>query len=378
MSAPFQRHRNILDFALASLRRRRGRNLALLGAFTLVVFVLASAVFLVEALKGEARLLLAEGPDMVIQRMVAGRHDLIPEGRAASLREIRGVASVKPRLWGYYYDPLFGGNLTVMAVEEGIPEGAMQIGQGVARNLRVGEGDLVSLQSYTGAPQLMAVQSVLPATSELVSSDLVLMHPTDVRSLFALPEGAATDLVLEAGNPRELATIAAKVVERFPDARPILKSEILRTYEAVFDWRGGLLLVVLLGAVLAFALLAWDKATGLSAEERREIGILKALGWESADVLALKFWEGTILSLTAFLAGTLLAYAHVLFFSASLFEQVLKGWSVLFPRFRLAPALDPYQLAVLFCFTVLPYVVATLVPSWRAATVDPDSAVRSS
>jgi hypothetical protein len=47
-----------------------------------------------------------------------------------------------------------------------------------------------------------------------------------------------------------------------------------------------------LAAILAFAILAWEKASGLSADEKREIGILKAIGWETGDVLKMKFWEG--------------------------------------------------------------------------------------
>ncbi|NWJ39782.1 MAG: FtsX-like permease family protein [Geothrix sp.] len=378
MRAPLQRYRNILDFALSSLLRRKGRNLALLGVYTLVVFVIASLIFFVQALKREARELLVQAPDMVVQRMVAGRHDPIPVIQAEAIRAIRGVEEVQPRLWGYYYDPVYGGNLTVMATgDPALAADAVWIGQGVARSMRVKEGDLISLRSYAGLPSLYAVQKVLPEDSELVSSDLVLMSPGDVRALFNFPEGLATDLAITAGNPRELPTIAAKIVERFPDTRPILKSEILRTYEAIFDWRGGLMVVVLASAILAFIIFAWDKATGLSAEERREIGILKSIGWESADVLLLKVWEGAVISLTAFLSGVLLGYAHVFFFSASLFEHALKGWSVLFPRYRLLPALDAYQLTVLFFLTVLPYTAATLVPIWRAATVDPDAAMRS-
>jgi len=378
MRAPLQRYRNVLDFALSSLLRRKGRNLALLGVYTLVVFVIASLIFFVQALKREARELLVQAPDMVVQRMVAGRHDPIPAVQAEAIRAIRGVEEVQARLWGYYYDPVYGGNLTVMATEDpALAADAVWIGQGVARNMRVKEGDLISLRSYAGLPSLYAVQRVLPEDSELVASDLILMSPGDVRTLFNFPEGLATDLAITAGNPRELPTIAAKIVERFPDTRPILKSEILRTYEAIFDWRGGLMVVVLASAILAFIIFAWDKATGLSAEERREIGILKSIGWESADVLLLKVWEGAVISLTAFLGGVLLAYAHVFFFSASLFEHALKGWSVLFPRYRLLPALDAYQLMVLFFLTVLPYTAATLVPIWRAATVDPDAAMRS-
>ena len=378
MRPPLQRYRNILDFALSSLLRRKGRNLALISVYTLVVFVIASLVFFVQALKREAHELLAQAPDMVVQRRVAGRHDPVPLAQVEAIRSIRGVDGVQARLWGYYYDPVFGGNLTVLATEDpALAPDAIWIGQGVARSMRVREGDLIPLRGYDGQSTLFSIQKVLPESSELVSSDLVLMAPKDVRALFHFPEGLATDLAIQAGNPRELPTIATKIVELYPDSRPILKSEILRTYEAVFDWRGGLMVVVLGSAVLSFIIFAWDKATGLSAEERKEIGVLKSLGWESSDVLLLKFWEGTVISVTAFLSGVLLAYAHVFFFSASLFEHALKGWSVLFPRFRLIPALDGYQLTVLFFLTVLPYTAATLVPSWRAATVDPDAAMRS-
>ena len=70
MRPPLQRYRNILDFALSSLLRRKGRNLALISVYTLVVFVIASLVFFVQALKREAHELLAQAPDMVVQRMV--------------------------------------------------------------------------------------------------------------------------------------------------------------------------------------------------------------------------------------------------------------------------------------------------------------------
>ncbi len=55
---------------------------------------------------------------------------------------------------------------------------------------------------------------------------------------------------------------------------------------------------------------------------------------------------------------------------------MLKGWSVLYPRFTLTPHIDGLQVATLFFFTVFPYTAAVLVPIWRAAITDPDTVMR--
>jgi len=182
--------------------------------------------------------------------------------------------------------------------------------------------------------------------------------------------------VLRVRNPRELHKIAEKLLLKLPDTRPILRDEILRTYDAIFSWRQGIVFVLMAGAILAFVIFAWDKASGLSGEERKEIGILKALGWETTDVIRMKFWEGAAISLAAFLLGYLAAYAHVFYTSAALFEPVLKGWAVLYPKFDPIPFIDLLQIATLFFFTVFPYTVATIIPIWRAAITDPDLVMR--
>jgi ABC-type lipoprotein release transport system permease subunit len=378
MHQTINRHRNILDFAISSLLRRKAKNISLFLVYSLIIFVIASLIFFVQALKREAALLLEEAPDMVVQRMIAGRHDLIPVHYAEKITKIRGVSGVVPRLWGYYYDPVFRANYTLLVPDTTAPEpGIIVIGSGVARNLRITTDDLITLRSYSGIPLLLTVGGIMPHHSELVAADLVLMAEKDFQTMFNMPKDVATDLAVMVANPSELTTIATKIVERFPDTRPILKSEILRTYDSLFDWRGGMMVVMLGTALLAFVIFAWDKASGLSAEERKEIGILKSIGWETGDVLLLKFWEGAVISLTAFLAGVLLAYVHVFFSSAALFSHALKGWAILYPQFRLVPAIDGYQLTVLFALSVLPYTAASIIPAWLAATIAPDTALRS-
>jgi lipoprotein-releasing system permease protein len=372
------KQRNILDFALSSLLRRKGKNLALLAVYTLVVFALASVMFFTQALKKEAALILSATPELIVQKMVAGRHDLIPLSYIDRIKKIRGVGAVAGRLWGYYYDPQVRANYTLLVNDKyQLPENTIAVGAGIARVRSAYRGSTVTFHAYDGKPLSFVVRGVLSPESELLSSDLILISARDFRRLFGVPADYATDLTVQVRNQKEMATVADKIQQIFPDTRPILRDEIMRTYEAVFDWRAGIIIVVLLGALLAFLIFAWDKAAGLSAEERREIGILKAIGWETSDVLQLKFWEGVAVSLTAFLLGTILAYVHVFLAAAPLFSTVVKGWSILFPNFRLTPFISLFQIAVLFFFTVVPYTVATIIPSWRAATIDPDQVMRT-
>lgn len=379
------KQRYILDLTLSSMARRKGKNIALVMVYTFVLFLLASVLFSVESLKKEAGLILQDAPEITVQRLVAGRQDLIPIDYIESIRGIRGVQSVEPRLWGYYYDALSGANFTLMvnpALNNNV--GEMIIGRGVSRRSEkdkpiqpLSKNDIIPFKTSAGSILPLTVKGLFPSASELVTSDLIVVSETDFHKIFAMAKGQATDLVLKVRNAKELTTIAGKITQIHPDTRPIVRQDILRTYDAVFDWRGGVTIMALSGAIFAFIILAWDKATGLSAEEKREIGILKAVGWETSDILLMKFWEGAAVSLTSFFLGIFLAYCHIFLAASILFAPMLKGWSVLYPQFRLTPSIDGYQIATLFFLTVVPYTVVTIVPSWRSATIDPDSVMRA-
>jgi lipoprotein-releasing system permease protein len=115
----------------------------------------------------------------------------------------------------------------------------------------------------------------------------------------------------------------------------------------------------------------------LSPDERREIGILKAIGWETADVILLKIYEAVAVSLAAFVLGAVLAAAALALPQPLTVLPALLGWSTLYPAFRPALAVGAYQVTTLFFLAVFPYLVATVIPAWRAATTDPDLVMRT-
>ena len=352
MSDWFARQRYLIDYAAASLWRRKAKNLGLWAIFVGLIFILGSVILFGSAIRREAGHVLAGSPDVVAQAMRMGRHDFALTSDIDKLKSLRGADRIEGRLWGYLYDTSTAANYTLQvpsayAPDYALAKGEAIVGEGVARLRKLTEGRY-----------------------------LFLVSPEDFRAFFELAHDQFTDIAMRVRNPNEVNTIAGKGALALKHYRFITRSSMQRTYEALFSWREGLLLAMLVGAMLAFAILAFDKASGLSAQERREIGILKAIGWETSDVIRMKLWEAGLISLTAFLAGMALAYAHVFVMSAPLIEAVLKGWSTLYPRFQLAPHVDALQVATLAFLTVVPYVAAVLAPIWRTASADPDSVMR--
>ena len=375
------RQRYLVDYAMAAMARQRARNLGLLLVYTLLTAVLASVLLLGSAMRREAAAMLQDTPDVVLQGMRMGRHEMSRAADVDKLVGLRGAHAVQGRLWGYLYDTASGANYTLQvpaapASSLVLAKGEVVLGEGVARLRQVQVGGPVFLVSPSGVALNLKLKAVLPAATALVSSDLVLLSEADFRRFFQLADDEYTDIALRVRNPKEIAKVAEKAGIALRQHRVITREDLLRTYEAIFSWREGMLLALLSGALLAFAILAFDKASGLSAQERRDIGILKAIGWDTGDILRMKLWEATLVSLTAFALGLGLAYVHVFVFSAPLIEAVLKGWSVLYPRFALTPTVDGLQLATLALLTVLPYLAAVTVPVWRAASADPDAAMR--
>jgi len=377
MTPAIARFRNILDFTLAAMLRRKGKNLLLLSMFTLVISVFASILLFTQSLRHEAAQILKEAPEIIIQRLVAGRHDLIPVEQGDRVAALPGVRAVTPRLWGYYFDPSGGATYTLVVPSRGAPAaGTVRIGIGVGRSRSLFSGKSMAMQGYDGREHRFEIESLIPAESELVSSDLVVISEQDFRSLFSFPPGYATDLAVTVANPREIPTLALKITESLPGTRVVTREDMINTYQSLFNWRSGVMALIFVSALISFAVFAWDRATGLSAEERRETGILKAIGWETSDILLMKLCEGAIISLISFLGGCILAWVHIHYFWGSLFGAFLKGWSTIYPYFRLAPVLDLFQISVLFMLTVPPYIAAILIPSWRAASMDPDAVMR--
>ena len=105
------------------------------------------------------------------------------------------------------------------------------------------------------------------------------------------------------------------------------------------------------------------------------MSILKVTGWQTSDILVLRFWESAILACLSFLLGYSLAWCHVSLLDGVLLRPLLLGWSVLQPTFSLIPPFIFQDFLIIATFSILPYLVATIVPAWKSAMVRPDSVI---
>ncbi len=388
-----KRHRALLAHALGALVRRRGRNAAVAVGLALVVALFTAVLFLGDALRAEVEAGARHVPDLAVQRLVAGRPALVPTDAARAVAAIPGVRTVTPRVWGYLYAPPISANVTVLGAtgREALPpavvagralrpgeRGACVLGAALADALGVRVGDEIALAGNAGADavRVLRVVGTFHDASALRTADLLVTSDTDARALLGVAEGFVTDLAVALSTPDEARVATDKIARLIPGARVVDKQRLRRAYALTLDGRSGLLTAALLPALAALLLLAWDRLTGLSEAERRELGVLKAVGWEVRDVLTARLWESALVAFAGATVGVLVAYVYVFVAQAPGLAGALFGWSALHPPLRLTPQVDAAQTLALVAGVAVPFIAVGLVPAWRAATLDPDRALR--
>ncbi len=386
---------SILGFALRALSRRKARAFALGGGLAFAVALVAAVIFMTEALRSEAERAHAAQPDIVVQKLVGGRPTTIAASEVQKISDIPSVRSVTPRVWGYFFLPSLQGNVTiigtapnaqplstangVLAEGRDITPGAHEMiaGAELAHFLGLRPGDELGLPSSNPDAHALKLVGTFRSSLDLYTSDVVICDQDDARALLDLPRGDATDLAITLANTAEARVVARTITERMPGARVIERDLLARVYHLSYGRRAGFVLGAAIPAILALLVLAWDRASGLGPDERKEIAVLKAIGWSTSDVLWAKLFESLLVGASATALGLLLGYAWIFWLGAPGLRPALVGWSVLYPRAALTPAVDLAQLLGISLAVMGPFALLSVVPAWRAATADPLETMRT-
>lgn len=382
-----------VEYAINSLMRQKYKTIFVTLVLTILVFLLASLFFITNSIKHELNATVNSLPEIIVQKTKAGRHYDIDVSEADEILGIAGAQSSTARVWGYYYFENAGVNFSIVGIDEyeeqyknsfknaaeklDFKNSSMLIGAGVKKIIRNNYyEDYFNFIKPDGKLKKMNIGGLFSADTELESNDVMLMSKDDVREIFDIDESKATDIVVRVANVNEIATVASKIKRLHPDSRVVTKDDLKISYQNIFDYKSGLFLALFIVSLFTFFIIIYDKISGLSSEQKREIGILKAIGWRVDDVLREKFYEGLIISLFSYMMGIILAFAFVYIFNAPLMQNIFSGYSKLKTTFELPFVFDIQTLALIFFLSVPIYIAATIIPSWRSATIEADEVIR--
>ena len=387
----------LIEFAINALLRAKSKNIFILVVFTLLTALLTAVFLITGSIKHELQSTVNALPQITVQKIKAGRHYDIETSIADEILTIAGVSEAVARVWGYYYFENAGVNFSVVGInqyetqyknnfaqlvekfdfEELGEESSMVVGVGVKKVMSSSYyQEYFNFIKPDGNFKKMMIAGVFDGDTQLESNDMILMSTQVVREIFDMDEGRATDIVVKVSNPEEVTTVASKIKLMYPDTRVITSTDLKISYQNIFDYKSGVFLALFVVSLFTFFMIIYDKASGLSSEEKREIGILKAIGWRVDDVLKEKFYEAFILSFLAYLLGVLFAFGFVYLLQAPLLREIFVGYSQLKTSFELPFIFEIQTLFLVFFLSVPIYIAATIIPSWRAATLEVDEVIR--
>ncbi len=395
--------RTLLEIAgtgLAAVLLHPLRSLVCVTALVAVLAPYLVGMAVAQGIAVEAEASARFGADLTVSGSQFGRPAPLPLEAVARVRALEGVTDAVPRIVG----EVTLGKERVSAVLVGLPPEQLSawagsikgdlpkqggpnelvIGTALARRLGLKVGSMLPpfYQNDRGV-RTSRVVGVFKADAPLWQANLVLTTFDTAADVFDQP-GLATDLLVSCRPGYQVAVTRAIARDlAFPGAqggtvraRVTAREELLALLPRGVLHRQG---VFTLHYVLAFGVgilvLLVTSGLGLS-ERRREVGILKATGWQTDEILLRGAAESLCLSVAGACVALLLAWVWL---------RLFNGWGVVgfflagvegspdFPvPFRLTPV--PALLGFVLSFVIV--LSGTLWSSWRAATVPPREAMR--
>ena len=384
----------LIEYAINSLLRQKYKNIFISTILTFLIFILSSVFFITTSIKNELQYSVESLPEITVQKLISGKHYDIETKRVDEILEITGVDYAVARVWGYYYFSNAGVNFTLVGIDqfemqyknslEGLLTTTKEfndtnayVGQGVYEIMRKNYfKEYFNFILPDGSLKKVDIGGVFKSDTNLESNDVIVLSKENMRSIYGMSENYATDIVVKVANIDEIETVASKIKLLYPDTRVITKNDLKVSYQNIFDYKSGLFLALFIVSLFTFFIIVFDKASGLSSSERKEIGVLKAIGWSLDDVLKEKFYEGALISIFAYILGVILALGFVYIFQAPLLRDIFSGYSELKTAFELPFVLDVQTIVLVFFLSVPIYIAAIIIPSWRVATMDADEVMR--
>ena len=357
-----------IDYAVVLLYKDRSDHAFSFIIFCFIVFILSSVLFISSSIQHDLILAVKSKPDIVVEALRAGKKDLMHDGYIYDVSRINGVSDVQGAVDGLYY---FGQKRVWFRVigDESLDEGEMIVGEGVKRAMA--ELYYEDVFNFLTEERLIAVKinKTAPKDASIISNNAIYLHPDTARAVLSLDSGEYTKLYVTVPNPSEISEVALKIENLYPNARAVSAEDGTASIRHLYYYKGGVFMVLYVVAMVSFFILLKNQISLAYGEKKKEIAVLRAVGYSIKDVIALKFIQNFVVALGAFLLGSALAYAYVFVLNAPLLRGIFLGGEL--ENFIVfTPVLDFNVLFLIFVFSVIPFLAFVIIPSWRVAISD--------
>jgi ABC-type lipoprotein release transport system permease subunit len=386
-----------LNFLTLLLFKHRNRHMAVVIIATLILMLLSSVLFLSHAITHDIKTVLKEQSDFTLQRFYGGKVVDMPQEWQYELQEIQGVSEVTPRVYGNYYVAPGQEHFLIVGIDFFDAQSnhfLKQLTQQLdLKTFLSRESMYVSpaIQSFfkkhyydeyyefrlrDGTIKKVAIADTFSNQSNLISNDMIIM-PIDVaRDILGMKSDEITDLTFNVPNEAEWSNIKTKLHLLHYDIRVLTRDDVITAYQNLFNYKGGIFLVLFLITTVTFMLILYQRYFMVYSSEKKEIGIMRAVGWSINDILKLKFFETLILIVFSYTLGIVSAYIYVFILDAPLLQNIFLGSANLQHHVTFTPVVTMGTLTSLFLLFGVPFMAAVLIPVWRVAIIEPKEAMK--
>ena len=214
------------------------------------------------------------------------------------------------------------------------------------------------------------------ATSvHIYTADLILTPLNTAKRFFGYKEDEASDLCIYLDNPLLADGIAKQIASMGANLRVLTKDKLADITQQAYGGRSGVFQLMWMILLLTAMILGWSQASNITLDKRKEIGILKAIGWSTLDVIELKMLESLIIGFLGILLGLTIGLGYLLIGAPGIKEYFL-GWAAVYPDFPIPIYVSSSSILLLIVVGIFPLLFATVIPAWLTGIIEPDESIR--
>ncbi|MBE3022188.1 ABC transporter permease [Campylobacter sp. RM13119] len=366
--------KNFIDYAIKLLYKDRADHAFSFIIFTFIVFILSSVLFISSSIQNDLSLSIQNSPSVVVEAVRAGKKDTMHDGYIYDIKRINGVSDAWGVVDGYYY---FGQKriwFHIIGLDE-LDENEMIIGEGVKREMAelYYEDVFNFLTEHALIP--IKINKTASHSSNIITNDVIYLNPTTARAVLSLEEGEYTKIYVDVPNENEISQVALSISNLYPNTQALSMEDRISDIRHLYYYKGGIFMVIYSAAMISFFILLKNQISLAYGSKKREIAILRSIGYAIKDIIALKFIQNFTVATSAFLLGVALAYIYIFIFNAPLLRNVFLGLEIE-NSVTFTPIVDFNMLFLIFLFSVIPFLAFVIIPSWRIAIADMSEAVK--